>query len=133
MKHRYVAPTEKQHVPRQVPEKRVIDTRGGGNVNLGKYDERFDRMAGAHGADTNKQRGGKEKFTNKQKQRQQQAAASAKRRAEERDRMQKLQFEIAKKAPVKVQIPDTIGVGELASSGGLCGLIRSNAKNLTRV
>ena len=106
---------EKQHVPRQVPEKRVIDTRGGGNVNLGKYDERFDRMAGAHGADTNKQRGGKEKFTNKQKQRQQQAAASAKRRAEERDRMQKLQFEIAKKAPVKVQIPDTIGVGELAS------------------
>ncbi len=106
---------EKQHIPRQVPEKRVIDTRGGGNVNLGKYDERFDRMAGAHGADTNKQRGGKEKFTNKQKQRQQQAAASAKRRAEERDRMQKLQFEIAKKAPVKVQIPDTIGVGELAS------------------
>ena len=97
-----------------MPEKRVIDTRGGGNVNLGKYDERFDRMAGAHGGDANK-RGGKEKFTNKQKQRQQQAAASAKRRAEERDRMQKLQFEIAKKAPVKVQIPDTIGVGELAS------------------
>ena len=29
--------------------------------------------------------------------------------------MQKLQFEIAKKAPVKVQIPDAIGVGELAS------------------
>ena len=75
---------EKQHVPRQVPEKRVIDTRGGGNVNLGKYDERFDRMAGAHGADSGRQRGGKEKFSNKQKQRQQQAAASAKRRAEER-------------------------------------------------
>ena len=106
---------EKQHVPRQVPEKRVIDTRGGGNVNLGKYDERFDRMAGAHGADSGRQRGGKEKFSNKQKQRQQQAAASAKRRAEERERMQKLQFEIAKKAPVKVQIPDAIGVGELAS------------------
>ena len=106
---------EKQHVPRQAPEKRVVDTRGGGNVNLGKYDERFDRMAGAHGADANRSRGGKEKFTNKQKQRQQQAAASAKRRAEERDRMQRLQFEIAKKAPVKVQIPDAIGVGELAS------------------
>ena len=106
---------EKQHVPRQVPEKRVIDTRGGGNVDLGKYDERFDRMAGAHGEDGSRARGGKEKFANKQKQRQQQAAASAKRRAEERDRMQKLQFEIAKKAPVKVQIPDTIGVGELAS------------------
>ena len=109
------AKPDKPRVPRQVPEKRVIDTRGGGNVNLGKYDERFDRMAGERGADTNRTRGGKEKFSNKQKQRQQQAAASAKRRAEERDRMQKLQFEIAKKAPVKVQIPDSIGVGELAS------------------
>ena len=109
------AKQDKPRMPRQVPEKRVIDTRGGGNVNLGKYDERFDRMAGERGADTNRTRGGKEKFANKQKQRQQQAAASAKRRAEERDRMQKLQFEIAKKAPVKVQIPDNIGVGELAS------------------
>ena len=107
---------EKTHVPRQVPEKRVIDTRGGGNVDLGKYDERFDRMAGAHGADSGRSgQSGKQKIGNKQKQRQQQAAASAKRRAEERDRMQRLQFEIAKKAPVKVSIPDTIGVGELAS------------------
>ena len=107
---------DKPRVPRQTPEKRVVDTRGGGNVNLGKYDERFDRMAGAHGADTGRGgSGGKQKIGNRQKQRQQQAAASAKRRAEERDRMQKLQFEIAKKAPVKVQIPDAIGVGELAS------------------
>ena len=107
---------DKPRIPRQTPEKRVVDTRGGGNVNLGKYDERFDRMAGAHGADTGRGgSGGKQKIGNRQKQRQQQAAASAKRRAEERDRMQKLQFEIAKKAPVKVQIPDAIGVGELAS------------------
>ena len=35
----------KPHTPRQVPEKRVIDTRGGGNVNLGKYDERLDRKS----------------------------------------------------------------------------------------
>ena len=107
---------DKPRVPRQTPEKRVVDTRGGGNVNLGKYDERFDRMAGAHGADTGRGgSGGKQKIGNRQKQRQQQAAASAKRRAEECDRMQKLQFEIAKKSPVKVQIPDAIGVGELAS------------------
>ena len=119
----------KPHVPRQVPEKRVIDTRGGGNVNLGKYDERFDRLAGAHAGDNVKR--GKEKFQNKQKQRQQQAAASAKRRAEERERMQKLQFEIAKKAPVKVQIPDTIGVGELASRMKKTGaeVVRALIKN----
>ena len=123
------AKEQKPHVPRQVPEKRVIDTRGGGNVNLGKYDERFDRLAGAHGGDNVKR--GKEKFQNKQKQRQQQAAASAKRRAEERERMQKLQFEIAKKAQLKVQIPDTIGVGELASRMKKTGaeVVRALIKN----
>ena len=105
-------PATNQHISRKVPEKRVIDTRGGGNVNLGKYDERFDKLAGAHGGVPEKR--GKEKFPNKQRQRQQQAAASAKRRAEDRERMQKLQFEIAKKAQLKVQIPDEIGVGELA-------------------
>ena len=126
---------QKPHQPRQVPEKRVIDTRGGGNVNLGKYDERFDRLAaGAHGAQEGgkrSDRGGKEKFQNRQKQRQQQAAASTKRRQEERDRMQKLHFEIAKKAPTKVQIPDTIGVGELASRMKKSGaeVVRTLIKN----
>ena len=126
----------KPHQPRQVPEKRVIDTRGGGNVNLGKYDERFDRLAaGAHGAPEGGKRGGdrggKEKFQNRQKQRQQQATASTKRRQEERDRMQKLHFEIAKKAPTKVQIPDTIGVGELASRMKKTGaeVVRTLIKN----
>ena len=123
------AKEQKPHVPRQVPEKRVIDTRGGGNVNLGKYDERFDRLAGAHAGENVKR--GKEKFQNKQKQRQQQAAASAKRRAEERERMQKLQFEIAKKAQLKVQIPDAIGVGELASRMKKTGaeVVRALIKN----
>ena len=126
---------QKPHQPRQVPEKRVIDTRGGGNVNLGKYDERFDRLAaGAHGAQEGgkrSDRGGKEKFQTRQKQRQQQAAASTKRRQEERDRMQKLHFEIAKKAPTKVQIPDTIGVGELASRMKKTGaeVVRTLIKN----
>ncbi len=126
----------KPHQPRQVPEKRVIDTRGGGNVNLGKYDERFDRLAaGAHGSQEGgkrgSDRGGKEKFQNRQKQRQQQAAASTKRRQEERERMQKLHFEIAKKAPTRVQIPDTIGVGELASRMKKTGaeVVRTLIKN----
>ena len=61
-------------------------------------------------------RGGtKEKIGNKNKQRQNSQAASAKRRQEERDKMQKLQLEIAKKQQLKVQIPDEISVGELAS------------------
>jgi len=104
---------EKAFVPRQVAEKRVIDTRGSGKTNLSKYDEKFDNLAAATAG--GKQRGGKEKFANRNKNRQQpSAAASAKRRQEERDRMQKLQLEIAKKQQLRVMIPYEISVGELA-------------------
>ena len=102
---------DKPHTPRQVPEKKVVDTRGSANTNLSKYDERFDRMAGDK---ADKMKRGKEKIGNRNKQRQNSAAASAKRRQEERDEMQRLQFEIAKKAPTRVQIPDEISVQELA-------------------
>ena len=116
------APAKKQKenkpfVPKQVAEKRVIDTRGSAAVNIAKYDEKFDNLANERGGgrDRDRNKGGKEKIVNKQKQRQQQAMASAKRRQEERDKMQKLQLEIAKKQQLKVSIPDEINVGELAS------------------
>ena len=105
----------KPHVPRQVAEKRVVDTRGSAAVNIAKYDEKFDNMAGDKNRSRDRDRkGGKEKIVNKAKQRQQGQAASAKRRQEERDKMQKLQLEIAKKQQLKVMIPDEINVGELA-------------------
>ena len=97
-------------------EKRVVDTRGSAAVNIAKYDEKFDNMAGDKNRSRDRDRkGGKEKIVNKAKQRQQGQAASAKRRQEERDKMQKLQLEIAKKQQLKVMIPDEINVGELAS------------------
>ena len=108
---------EKPAQPKQVVEKRVVDTRGSAGANLSKYDERFDKIAGNagnSGKDKDIRRGGKEKIQNKNKQRQQQVA-SAKRRQEERDKMQRLQFEVAKKQQLKVSIPDEINVGELAS------------------
>ena len=106
----------KPHVPRQVAEKRVVDTRGSAAVNIAKYDEKFDKLAGdkSHSRDRDR-KGGKERIVNKAKQRQQGQAASAKRRQEERDKMQKLQLEIAKKQQLKVMIPDEINVGELAA------------------
>ena len=107
---------DKPHTPRQVAEKRVVDTRGGVAVNIEKYNEKFEDMAGAKTGGRNMGRGGtKEKIGNKNKQRQNSQAASAKRRQEERDKMQKLQLEIAKKQQLKVQIPYEISVGELAS------------------
>ena len=103
----------KPHVPKPVAEKRVVDTRGSSSTttNLNKYDEKFEKLAGDRGE---RQRGGKEKF-NRNKQRQQNAQASSKRRQEEREKMQRLHLEIAKKAPTKVSIPDEISVQELAS------------------
>ena len=102
---------DKPHVPKQMPQKKVVDTRGSANTNLSKYDERFDRMAGDK---ADKMRRGKEKIGNKNKQRQNVVSASTKRRQEERDKIQRLQLEIAKKAPTRVQIPDEISVQELA-------------------
>ena len=106
---------DKPHTPRQVAEKRVVDTRGGAAVNIEKYNEKFEDMAGAKANNNNLRRGNKEKITSKSKQRRQAQLASAKRRQEERDKMNKLQLEIAKKQQLKVEIPDEIAVGELAS------------------
>lgn len=102
---------ERPFQPRKTPEKRIIDT-SGVTINIDKYDERLDSLVPEKAEHMKR---GKEKFTKKNQGRGQSMASGAKRRQEERDRMQRLQFEIAKKSPVKVQIPDEIGVGELAS------------------
>lgn len=101
---------QKPHVARQIPEKRIIDTRGA-TVNIEKYDERLDNLV-PDKAERLHQPGGKEKFKNKSKN---VPNTSAKRKQEEREKLQRLQFEIAKKAPTKVMIPEEINVGELAS------------------
>ena len=97
----------------RVPEKKLVDTRKGGDVNLAKYDQRLEELGGQRG-ERMAQKGGKEKFRNN-KGRQGGQVFSNKRRQDEAEKMRKLQLEIAKKAPVKVQIPDEISVGELAS------------------
>ena len=99
----------------RVPEKKVVDTRGGGNVNLDKYDERLENFT----SERQQAGGGKQKFQGRNAQRQRGGKQGGnfgnKRKQEEQERMRRLQLEIAKKAPVKVLIPDEIGVGELAS------------------
>ncbi len=99
----------------RVPTKKVVDTRGGTAVNLDKYDERLESFTDQRQQD----RGGKQKFQGRNAQRQrggrQAGSFGNKRRQEEQERLRRLQLEIARKAPVKVLIPDEIGVGELAS------------------
>ena len=106
------APQAQQPTTR-VPQKKIVDTRKGGDVNLAKYDERLEDLGGERGQRM-QQRGGKEKFRNNN-QRKGNMTFSNKRRQDEAEKMRKLQLEIAKKAPVKVSIPDEISVGELAS------------------
>ena len=102
---------DKPHTPHRAPQKRVIDT-SGATINIAKYDERLDNLVPDR---AEKMKRGKEKITKKPQGRPQTMASGAKRRQEERDRMNKLQLEVAKKAALRVMIPDEIGVGELAT------------------
>ena len=103
--------TATQQPTTRVPEKRVVDTRKGGQVNLEKYDERLENLAAGK---TTQMQAGKQKFQGRN-QRGRNAFQSGKRRAEEQEKMRRLQAEIAKKHPTVVKIPDEINVGELAS------------------
>ena len=94
----------------RTPEKKVVDTRKGGNVNLEKYDQRLEDLAPEK---ADRMQTGKQKFQNRGKGKQQNFGS--KRKQEEAEKMRKLQLEIAKKTPLVVKIPDEIGVGELAS------------------
>lgn len=105
----------KPFTPRQVAEKRVVDTRGGSAVNIDKYNEKYEDLGSNKTNNSNMRRSNKEKIQSKSKQRTNPQAASAKRRQEERDKMARLQLEIARKQQLKVQIPDEISVGELAT------------------
>ena len=95
----------------RVPEKKVVDTRKAGNVNLERYDERLENLAPDR---ADKMQTGKQKFQNRAGQRKGPTFGN-KRRQEEQDKLRRLQLEIAKKTPLTVKIPDEIGVGELAA------------------
>ena len=76
----------------RVPQKKIVDTRKGGDVNLAKYDERLEDLGGERGQRM-QQKGGKEKFRNNQ--RKGNMTFSNKRKQDEAEKMRKLQLEIA--------------------------------------
>ncbi len=94
----------------RTPEKKVVDTRKGGGVNLEKYDQRLEDLAPEK---ADRMQTGKQKFQNRNNKGKQNFGN--KRKQEEAEKMRRLQLEIAKKTPLTVKIPDEIGVGELAS------------------
>ena len=79
-------------------------------VNLDKYNEKYDTIA----APTNHRfanAGGKQKFTK----RPQRGKPLGKKFETEADKLRRIQLERIKQTPIKVQIPDEISVGELAT------------------
>ena len=94
------------------PRVHYVDTRGS-SVNLEKYDERMDTLA-PDNVDKMQNNSGKQKIKQNSQKRSQ--YGNNKRRAEEQEKMRKLQAqqEQVKKAPLKVEIPEEISVGDLA-------------------
>ncbi len=87
-----------------------VDTRGAGNVNLDRYDDRIDALVPQK---ADRMKSGKQKITRKADARR---PFSNKRRQEEQEKMKRLQRQQElKKIQLKVMIPDEINVGELAS------------------
>ena len=87
-----------------------VDTRGAGNVNLDRDDDRIDALVPQK---ADRMKSGKQKITRKADARR---PFSNKRRQEEQEKMKRLQRQQElKKIQLKVMIPDEINVGELAS------------------
>lgn len=103
---------QQQRPATRVPEKKIVDTRKGGSVNLEKYDERLERLAPEK---ADQMKAGKQKFQGRSGGQRKGSFQGNKRRQEEQEKMRRLQAEIAKKHPLVVKIPPEIAVGELAS------------------
>ena len=90
---------------------RTVDTRGS-YVDLDKYNERYDQMATSnkHGGDNYSSK--KQKINQKSAQRSRQQFS---RKESEAEKLKRLELERARKQQLKVLIPESITVGELAT------------------
>ncbi len=101
-----------QPAPSKVKERRTIDTRTPQQLNVNKYDDKFDNMAQS----SSQVRRGSENAQRKQKinQRSQQYRRPQHKRETEAERMKRIELERQKKH-LSIEIGETITVGELAA------------------
>ena len=92
-------------------EKRTIDTRAD-NVQLDKYNERYENIAPVHSINDNVQT--KQKLKQKSQQYRKQQGMRSKRKESEAERLKRIEAERAKKTLV-ITVPEEITVGELAA------------------
>ncbi len=104
--------TEKVMQSRTKGEKRTVDTRSS-NVDLEKYNEKYDEMASQGGRRDNDMGAGKQKLKQKSQQYRKQGMRSNKRETEA-EKLKRIAAERAKRT-LTVKIPEEITVGDLAS------------------
>ncbi len=92
-------------------EKRTIDTRAD-NVQLDKYNERYENIAPVHSINDNVQT--KQKLKQKSQQYRKQQGMRSKRKESEAERLKRIEAERAKKTLV-ITVPEEITVGDLAA------------------
>jgi translation initiation factor IF-2 len=92
-------------------QRRTVDTRGS-YVDLDKYNERYDQMATSNKHKNDNYSSKKQKINQKSAQRSRQQFS---RKESEAEKLKRLELERARKQQLKVLIPDTITVGELAT------------------
>lgn len=93
-------------------QRRTVDTRGS-YVDLDKYNERYDQMASS-----NNKHGGENYSSKKQKINQKSAQRNRQqfsKKESEAEKLKRLELERARKQQLKVMIPESITVGELAA------------------
>ena len=92
-------------------QRRTVDTRGS-YVDLDKYNERYDQMATSNKHKNDNYSSKKQKINQKSAQRNRQQFSK---KESETEKLKRLELERARKQQLKVLIPDSITVGELAT------------------
>ncbi len=93
-------------------KRRTVDTRGS-YVDLDKYNQRYEQIAPAGKYSKDNYSTKKQKINQKSAQRNKQKYSN--KRETEQDKLRRLELERARKQQLRVRIPDSISVGELAS------------------
>ena len=120
-------PAQPQQLPKKKPkdpsrqpqartkgESRTVDTRGAGNVNLDKYNEKYETIAPVNRTMQNDHSVGKQKI--KQKSQQYRKGGMRQSRKEtEQERLKRIAAERAKKPQLVIKVPEQLTVGELAA------------------
>ena len=92
-------------------QRRTVDTRGS-YIDLDKYNERYEQIAPANKHKSDNYSSKKQKINQKSAQRNRQQFS---RKETEAEKLRRLELERARKQQLKVMIPDSITVGELAT------------------